>query len=221
MTESITTITLPLPLGMGSVNCYLMVTAAGFILIDSGGSNARRILLQELDKAGCQPGTLKLVILTHGDFDHSGNAAFLRILYDTKIAMHPADAGMVQQGDMFYSRKQPNFLIRKLVPLFTGFRKSDRFEPDVLLEPQFDFSGYGLQAKIIELPGHSKGSIGILTANGNFFCGDQFENTKKPQLTTLIDISKAILASAASLVDEKISTVYPGHGKPFAMKDLV
>ena len=221
MTKSITTIALPLPLGMGSVNCYLIDTGEGFILIDSGGSNAREILMQELEKAGCQPGSLRLIILTHGDFDHTGNAATLRSLFNTKIAMHPADAGMVQQGDMFYSRKKPNFLIRKLIPLFTGFRKSDRFEPDVLLDAQFDFSRYGLHAKIIELPGHSKGSIGILTSNGSFFCGDQFENTKKPQLTSLIDDSKAILASAASLVDEKISTVYPGHGKPFAMKDLV
>ena len=147
MTKSITTIALPLPLGMGSVNCYLIDTGEGFILIDSGGSNAREILKQELEKAGCQPGSLRLIILTHGDFDHTGNAATLRSLFNTKIAMHPADAGMVQQGDMFYSRKKPNFLIRKLIPLFTGFRKSDRFDPDMLLDAQFDFSRYGLQAK--------------------------------------------------------------------------
>lgn len=220
MKESITTITLPLPLGMGTVNCYLINTGAGYFLIDTGGSNARQTIMQELDKAGCLPGSLKLIILTHGDFDHSGNAAYLRSLFDTKIAMHPADAGMVQQGDMFYSRKKPNFLIHKLVPLFTGFRKSDRFDPDVLIDKHYDLSKYGIKAKIIELPGHSKGSIGILNWEGEFFCGDQFENTKRPRLTTLIDDSKAILASAASLADEKISTVYPGHGKPFTMKDL-
>ena len=220
MKESITTFTLPLPLGMGSVNCYLIDTGSGFILIDSGGSNARKTLLQELEKAGCHPGSLKLIILTHGDFDHSGNAAFLRLLYNSKIAMHPADAGMVQHGDMFFSRKKPNFLIRKLVPLLTGFSKSDHFDPDVLIDKQYDLSQYGIKAKIIELPGHSKGSIGVLTSEGNFFCGDQFENTKGPRLTALIDDSQAILASAASLMDEKISIVYPGHGKPFIMKDL-
>jgi len=218
--ESITTITLTLPLGMGSVNCYLIDTGAGYILIDTGGSNTREKLVKELEKAGCRPGLLKLIILTHGDFDHTGNAAFLRLLFDTRIAMHAADAGMVQQGDMFFNRKKPNFIIRKLIPLFTGFRKSDRFDPDILIDERFDLSQNGLQAKIIKLPGHSKGSIGILTFEGNLFCGDQFENTKGPQLTTLIDDSRAILASAASLVDEKISTVYPGHGKPFTMKDL-
>lgn len=220
MTESITIITLPLPLGMGSVNCYLIGTGAGFILIDSGGSNAREKLLEELKKAGCQAGSLKLIILTHGDFDHTGNAVTLRSLFNTRIAMHPADAGMVQQGDMFYSRKKPNFLIRKLIPLFTGFRKSDRFDPDILVDRQYDLSQYGIKAKIIELPGHSRGSIGVLTSEGNFFCGDLFENTKGPRLTTLIDDSQAILASAASLVDEKISIIYPGHGKPFIMKEL-
>ncbi|RLI67201.1 hypothetical protein DRO91_10540, partial [Candidatus Heimdallarchaeota archaeon] len=31
-------------------------------------------LERELEKAGCKPGDLKLVVLTHGDFDHTGNA---------------------------------------------------------------------------------------------------------------------------------------------------
>jgi hydroxyacylglutathione hydrolase len=220
MNEAITTITLPLPLGMGSVNCYLINTNSGTVLIDTGGTNGREYLLQALENAGCRAGDLKLIILTHGDFDHSGNAAYLRSQYDVKIAMHPEDSGMVQHGDMFFSRKRPNFLIRKLVPLFTGLKESDRFEPDIVLNKNYDLSPFGLQAKIIELPGHSGGSIGILTASGNFFCGDLFENNKKPQLNRLIDDSKAMLSSAASLLDEEISRVFPGHGKPFLMEQL-
>ena len=76
MPHDISILTLPLPLRMGRVNCYLIRTAAGHVLIDTGGSNARKELHRELESAGCTPGSLKLVILTHGDFDHIGNAAY-------------------------------------------------------------------------------------------------------------------------------------------------
>lgn len=33
------------------------------------------------------PGTLKLVLLTHGDFDHIGNAAYFRFAFGARIAI--------------------------------------------------------------------------------------------------------------------------------------
>ena len=38
---------------------------------------------------------------------------------------------------------------------------------------------YGFDAKIIHIPGHTKGSIGILTKDGNMFVGDTLGMTKK------------------------------------------
>lgn len=220
MLQEIKTINLPLPLGMGSVNCYLIQTPAGHVLIDSAGSNARQGLRKGLESAGCLPGSLELVLLTHGDFDHIGNAAYLRSAFGARIAMHRDDFGMAERGDMFWNRKKPNVLIRALIPLFTGFGKSERFTPDVPLEAGYDLSQHGIDARVISLQGHSKGSIGILTAGGELFCGDLFENTKEPSLNSLMDDSTAAHASVAYLESLKISTVYPGHGKPFAMQQL-
>ncbi len=149
----------------------------------------------ELKSAGCKPASLGIILLTHGDFDHTGNAAYLRSTFGTRIAMHPDDAGMVERGDMFANRKKPNFLITALIPLFTGFGKSERFTPDILLEDGYDLSQYGLKAKVISLPGHSRGSIGILTEDGDLFCGDLFENIKSPMLNSLIDDPEAAQAS--------------------------
>ena len=80
------------PLGMGRVKCYLIQTAAGHVLIDTGGSNARKEMHAQLERAGCMPGALKLVLLTHGDFDHIGNAAYLRATFGANIAMHRDDS---------------------------------------------------------------------------------------------------------------------------------
>ncbi|HEY9076225.1 MAG TPA: MBL fold metallo-hydrolase [Anaerolineaceae bacterium] len=208
-------IPLPLPFRMGSVNCYLIETDSGYTLIDTGGSNNRKALSEALLQAGCLPGRLNLILLTHGDFDHTGNATNLRRTFGGKIAMHTADAKMGESGDMFANRRQPNFLIRLLVPLFTGFGKAERFSPDVLLEDGQDLAPYGLEARVIAVPGHSKGSIAI-QAGDSLFCGDLLENIKKPALTNLVDDLHAAQVSLQRLAQIQAVTVYPGHGKPFA-----
>jgi len=205
---------------MGTVNCYLIRTSVGYVLVDTGGSNARKELHDKLERAGCTPGSLELVLLTHGDFDHIGNAAYLRSAFGVPTAMHRDDAAMAESGDMFTNRKSPNILVRALVPLFTGFGKSERFTPDLFLDERYDLSPYSLEAQIICLPGHSRGSVGILTADGELFCGDLFENTKGPALNSLIDDPEAAQASVAKLEALKVRTVYPGHGQPFAMELL-
>jgi hydroxyacylglutathione hydrolase len=212
-------------ISFGGVNCYLITAAMGFVLIDTGYSKNRAEIEEELEKAGCTNETLQLILLTHGDFDHSGNAAYLRGKYGVKIAMHSADEGMVEKGDLFYNRNA-NFLMRvmgKMLLFFLrgGLKKTDRFTPDLLVEDGYDLSEFELDAKVIYLPGHSKGSIGILTSGGDLFCGDLLENTKKPAKNSLIADKEAFGASVEKLKPLKISTVYPGHGASFPMEQFI
>jgi hydroxyacylglutathione hydrolase len=217
MQIDLTPISLPLPLGMGKVNCYLLRTDPGFILVDTGGSNDRKELLKALDSAGCLPGLLKLIVITHGDFDHASNAAYLRQAFGGKILMHKDDLGMVEAGDMFYNRQKPNLILRKLIALYASSGKKDRFTPDLLVEDGYDLSGFGLDAKVVSIPGHSKGSIGVLTASGALFCGDLLISTKKPGLNSLIDDPVEANLSLQKLFSLGTGTVYPGHGEPFPL----
>lgn len=217
---NIHTITQPLPLKMGSVNCYLIQTDMGFILVDTCGTNSRQALDEALERAGCQPGDLKLLVITHGDFDHTGNAAYLREKYGAKIAMHAGDAGMLSKGDMFAGRKKPNLLFKIGAALIMRFGKSERTQPDLTVDEGFDLNEFGFDAKVIALPGHSKGSIGILTASDDLFCGDLLENISTPGLGSLIDDSVKTNESYERVLAMVIRTVYPGHGQPFAMSTL-
>ena len=220
MQKNVQTIPLPLPFGMGRVNCYLAQTGSGFILVDTGGSNARKDLLKALQCSGCEPGKLPLIFITHGDFDHAGNAAFLRQAFGSQIAMHKDDVGMVEDGDMFHNRQKPNFIVRKLAGLYANSGKKDRFTPDLLLEDGKNLSEYGWDARILSIPGHSKGSVGLLTASGDLFCGDLLVSTKKPMLNSLMDDPAAGNASLQKLVDSGAQRVFPGHGEPFAISML-
>ncbi len=204
-------------LGGFNGNCYLLKTDNGFVLIDTGRTSKKRKLEQELVSGGCKPGNLDLIILTHGDFDHTGNCAYLREKYNTKIAMHQYNIGMVENGDMFWNRKTGNIIIKKLINLTFNIR---RFKPDFELDEQSNLSKYGLNAKVLYLPGHSKGSIGILTSDKNLFCGDLFTNRKKPGPNTLVDNVNDLNGSIEKVKRLDINTVYPGHGEPFQMRSF-
>ena len=87
------------------VNCYLIETEQGFVLIDSGFSRSRSKLDTFLLNKGITPDNqkLKLILLTHGDFDHTGNAKYLKEKFHTITALHNDDIGMVEYGDISWS----------------------------------------------------------------------------------------------------------------------
>lgn len=210
-------ITLALPLRLGQVNSYLLRAGTGFVLVDTGSRNRRAELEQALVAAGCRPGGLRLIVLTHGDFDHSGNATYLGKRYGAPIAMHPADAEALARGDMFAGRRRCSPIIRWLAPRLFGFGRADRSRPAVALTVGADLAAYGLDARVLDLPGHSRGSIGLLTAAGDLFCGDLLENRTRPAPSDLVDDVAAMRASLGQVRGLDIGTVYPGHGRPFEM----
>jgi glyoxylase-like metal-dependent hydrolase (beta-lactamase superfamily II) len=57
-----------------SGNAYLIRKDDSFVLVDTASKSKRAVLEKKLLEYGCLPGKLKLIVLTHGDFDHSGNA---------------------------------------------------------------------------------------------------------------------------------------------------
>jgi hydroxyacylglutathione hydrolase len=226
------TIKLSIEIGIikfSDVNCYLIKTAVGHILIDTGISNKRTELEKGLESFGCLPGNLKLIVLTHGDYDHTGNSAYLRGKYKTPIAMHNSDLGMVEHGDMSWNRKANSALslafkyapfVFHAASFFSKPSKFERFKPDFTVDEGYVFSEYGFNGSVIHIPGHSMGSIGILTPDNDLFCGDLFINRGKPILNPLIDDLALARASVEKLKSLKIDTVYPAHGEPFSMKQF-
>lgn len=200
---------------LGIVNCYLIACDKEFFLIDSGFALRRKALEGALRAAGCQPGALRLALITHGDLDHTGNCAYLQEHYGAKIAMHSGDAGMAERGDMGVGRRPEGMrkLVFKISPFLLAFRS---FSPDILLNDGDDLSAYGLDARVYHLPGHSSGSIGILTGEGDLFCGDLLYGSPNPSLHFIVDQPAQAHASLARLRTLNVRTVYPGHGGPFA-----
>ena len=162
---------------LGFVNAYLIRAGEGFVLVDTGLASQRAKLKLALAAALCEPGKLRLVVLTHADLDHAGNARALQAEWGTPIAAHPADAWALEAGAepkrtgrgpvagllMFLSRA----LRRAIGPAGTA----PRLKADVLLEDGADLGSWGLRARVLHLPGHTRGSIAVLTEGGELLAG--------------------------------------------------
>lgn len=211
---------------VGGVNCYLLEADDGFILIDTGFPTKRKFLdealKKTLNKQGGVPKKLKLIILTHGDSDHVGNSKFLREKYDAKIAMHFEDSKMVENGDMTWNRKKKpdklSFIFKFVIFAFGKNSVFETFTPDIYLKDGQNLAEFGLDARVIHLPGHSKGSLGVLTKDGDLFCGDLLYNFVG---FTYIDNLEDHNESMDKLKKMDIKLFYPGHGKPFSIKKFI
>jgi hydroxyacylglutathione hydrolase len=211
-------------IGLAGVNAYLVRAEGGFVLVDTGKPEKRADLVARLERAGCRSDDLRLIVLTHGDYDHAGNAAYLLERYGAEIAMHRRDMGRVERAEWSLGMKpKPDKfpLLFRAVATFVRPGPFDVFSPNVLVEDGESLADYGLDATVVHLPGHTGGSIGVLTAAGDLFCGDLMDSMLgRPSLEFFIDDMAAAEASLARLRSLEIGTVYPGHGKPFRLKQV-
>jgi|WetSurMetagenome_2_1015567.scaffolds.fasta_scaffold04716_11 hydroxyacylglutathione hydrolase len=218
MTHAIETICL------ARVNSYLLAGDDGYVLVDTGKPEKREALDARLTSAGCGPGDLKLIVITHGDYDHAGNAAFLREKHGCTIAMHRSDAGRVMKADwrLGMKPKPDKFpLVFRVASLFIRPGWFETFRPNLYLEDEQKLGDFGVDATVLHLPGHTRGSIGVLTSAGDLFCGDLMDSMMgRPSLQFFINDMKQARASLARLRELEIGTVYPGHGRPFTMAQV-
>ena len=91
--------------------------------------------------------------------------------------------------------------------------KVESFEPKVFLQGGDTLDEYGVKAKIVWLPGHTKGSIGIAVGNSDLFVGDALMNIIYPTKSLLFGNQSDMLESVDKINSYKSTTVHFGHGK--------
>lgn len=205
-----------LRIDMGFVNAYLLQAGDGFVLVDTGIGDVWTKLESELLSRGALPERLKLVILTHGDMDHAGNCKKLQQKYGVSVAMHQGDLEMVSTG--LPKRRTANTFTGKVMTWMASRMKdtSGCFEPNLYLEDGQSLQEFGLDAVVLHTPGHTSGSISILTAQGELLVGDTLSNRRTPKTADLFEDESVLKTSLAKMRGLDAKTVYPGHGKPFS-----
>ena len=145
-----------LPLGPIEANCYLLSTKKAAVVIDPGfySKEVLDFLQQNRDKE-------RLILLTHGHFDHIGFACELRKETDTEIAIGIADAE-------YLSNENLNLSAQFGMPLIP-------FSADIFLNDLEEFSVGDISFKVIHTPGHTPGGVCYLVSN-YLFSGDTLFN---------------------------------------------
>lgn len=194
----------------GNVNCYIVADNGRAILIDTGRTKYREKILEK-----CKEFHVSLIVLTHGHMDHCQNAAYLAGALQIPIAMSEKDINLIPDN-----RKQPlsaKTLLGKMVlsVSLSSFEKDslETFEPAIYLKNGDDLSDYGIEAEIVELPGHTKGSIGVKMEDC-LFVGDALMNMFYPTTSMLYTEEQEMLESAGYISELGEKTIYFGHGKP-------
>lgn len=199
----------------GGVNCYLLSDNESSILIDTCNAKDGEAVL-----ARVRDHNIRLILLTHAHCDHIGAADYLREHLGAPIAIHAGDLPLLE--DPALNKLHGHTLLGSVLASasMTTLKKNPRaaFTPDLILEDGFSLEGYGVHGMVISLPGHTRGSVGVLTPEGDFIVGDAMFNTLRPTPARLYENRMVMENSVLRIRRSGATMIYPGHGKPFPQK---
>jgi hydroxyacylglutathione hydrolase len=135
--------------GIFETNCYLVHAPKGAILFDAPDGACAWV-----EQLGIE---LKLLLLTHGHFDHIPDVARIQKRFQCPIGCHPDTVPMISDPNFFRS---------------FGFQlEAEPAHPDFLIEetPGRDF--LGLEMQVLEVPGHCPGSLCFLIRDQQLLIG--------------------------------------------------
>lgn len=197
----------------GNGNCYVIENGASGVLVDTGKREfADKVL------AACKSYHVGLIVLTHAHFDHAENAARISNALGIPIGMSEKDCNLVASNKnqaLFAETFLGKIVLSVSLKDFSA-RQMSQFKPSIFLNDGDSLADYGIDAKIIALPGHTDGSIGVDVESRHLLVGDALMNMFYPTVSMLYHDKNAMLESARKISALGERTIYFGHGKPTA-----
>jgi glyoxylase-like metal-dependent hydrolase (beta-lactamase superfamily II) len=209
-----------------TVNSYLVVEGDEVTLIDAGLPGHRTTLVAELDSLGLGLDAVRALLLTHGDTDHIGFARWLWEQKGVAAHVHTAD---VDRARLEVKKPSRGWGPIKVGPLasflwYSSTHGGLRIPPvgEVTTYAGGDVLDVPGRPRVVHLPGHTPGSVGIHVPGVDaLFLGDAMTTRNvltgargpEPAPFTL-DPHQAI-ASLDKIEALDATWVLPGHGPAY------
>ena len=177
-----------------------LVAADELVLVDTGTQGRAVRLAQELEQAGRRPG---LIVLTHGDIDHTGGANELRRRFGVEVWAPSGDRALVEH----------RLRGRGLLP--TAARVLSRAAPP-LVDQWFEPGDTVAGLLVLATPGHTPGHVSlrgddVLVAGDAVRTGERFRLA--PRFMNVDHAQAGRSAIALSELDG-LDLAVSGHGPP-------
>lgn len=181
-------------------------------LIDTGVAGAEKDISIALRKQNKHLSDLDIIILTHSHPDHIGAASLIKEESGAQVWAHPDERAWIEDVQR-QARERPVPGFAKMV---SGSVSLDR----LLADGNILSLAEGLSFKVLHTPGHSAGSICLLSEeNGILFSGDLV-----PQPTD-VPVYEDVIALAKSLVRiaeiNNLKALYSSWGDPLFGQDVI
>ncbi|MFH1646066.1 MAG: MBL fold metallo-hydrolase [Chloroflexota bacterium] len=186
-----------LVVGSLSANCYIvgLKSAGEGMVIDPGGNG--QDIRRSIDETGLD---ITVIVLSHGHSDHIASLYDIQDRTGAAVAIHVEDADFLEGRGAYSSQ--------------FGISYPTPHPPDRLLREGDVIDIGGWQFTVVHTPGHTPGSICLLSGD-KVFTGDTL--FRRGIGTTLMpgssrrQLIESIRTRLMTLPDDTI--VYPGHGR--------
>ncbi len=203
-------------------NCYLVRDGERAVLIDPGPPGGAAKVTVALTAAGVRPEDIRLILITHGHLDHYGATPEVKTWCGAPVAAYLSEPAFSQdrRNALPPAQTLQGSVVRWFYLLFSPWVRFAPLQADLLLDEGTDLAMYGLRGTTVLLPGHSPGSLGVFTAEGDLFVGDLFVNYTVPSQPIYLSDRRAWQQSFERARALRPRMVYVGHGEPFPGSEL-